>query len=99
MQNIEKQEIYSLFDTLIQQAVGFIYNYQIEKGLNLIINIMEYFNEIKPLVEQSPHVNHIEEIFNSILIASEKKDYILITDLLEFELRDLMLQLFETNRL
>lgn len=89
----DHEEMYTLFCELIRLSIDNIYRHEIEKALNLIINIEEFYTQIKTNFIDNSIIYQIDKVFNSILDASEKKDYILIADLLQFELNDLLYSL------
>lgn len=86
MENNEKKEIYELFSELIHIAVNELYMNNIEQGLNIISKVIEFYGEIKLTIIDASKVDKTENIFQSIIDATEKKDYILVSDLLEYDL-------------
>ena len=68
-----------------------IFDYEIK---NVSTNLVNIFSEIidNKLIDQNSQgkMNHLNNLMNHCLVAIQKKDYLLIADLLEFELKPLV---------
>lgn len=80
--------IFSSFTELTVAAIDNLYNNKMQDGLKLALEVYEGISEVKTILAQMsfPGIEELDKIYVAISDAYENKDYVLVADLLEYEL-------------
>lgn len=71
------------FSRTIREIIDLVYGYDIEQSYELLIELTENYMGIENIIGEDANIN---SVFNLIMEAMSNHDYVLIADLLQFEL-------------